>query len=126
MKTPRRPVTLAAVSTRPAADDANTPRGPTSPTRKGAAPTIAATSGVAGRDPYAVAAVTDTDRSLHAAVARLTGGLSPAALAQAYWDWAIHLASAPGKQVALIDQAMRQALRFGNFVNRCAIAGGTA
>ncbi|MFY9836410.1 MAG: poly-beta-hydroxybutyrate polymerase N-terminal domain-containing protein, partial [Xanthobacteraceae bacterium] len=45
------------------------------------------------------------DRSLHAAVARFTGGLSPAALTQAYLDWATHLANAPGKRLQLIDKA---------------------
>ncbi|MFZ2082362.1 MAG: poly-beta-hydroxybutyrate polymerase N-terminal domain-containing protein, partial [Xanthobacteraceae bacterium] len=35
-----------------------------------------------------------TDRSLHAALARFTGGLSPAALGSAYLDWAVHLAGA--------------------------------
>jgi hypothetical protein len=54
------------------------------------------------RDSYSVTAFADmTDRSLHAAAARFTGGLSPAALMQAYFDWAIHLAagaSAPCRQ----------------------------
>ena len=44
-------------------------------------------------DSYAVMAVADiTDRSLHVAVARFTAGLSPAALAHAYFDWTTHLA----------------------------------
>ena len=52
------------------------------------------------RDSYSVTAFADvTDRSLHAAAARLTGGLSPAALTQAYLDWATHLANAPGKRL---------------------------
>ena len=41
------------------------------------------------------------DRSVHALAARLTSGLSPAALAGAYMDWAVHLASSPGKQLEL-------------------------
>ena len=62
------------------------------------------------RDSFAVTALADiTDRSLHAAVARFTAGLSPAALAQAYLDWATHLANAPGKQMQLVDKAMRKA-----------------
>lgn len=67
-----------------------------------------------------------TDRSLHAAVARLTGGLSPAALAQAYLDWATHLTYAPGKRVWLADKAARKALRFANYVYRYASEGGIA
>ena len=38
------------------------------------------------------------DRGVHAGIARLTFGLSPAALAGAYLDWAAHLAFSPGKQ----------------------------
>ena len=56
-------------------------------------------------DSYAVTAVADiTDRSLHAATARFTVGLSPAALAHAYFDWATHLACAPGKRMQLISR----------------------
>ena len=40
------------------------------------------------RDSYATTAFSDVvDRSLHAAVSRLTAGLSPAALTEAYLDW---------------------------------------
>src|SRR6516162_7700329 len=41
------------------------------------------------RDSYAVTAFSEIiDRSLHAAAARFTMGISPAALAHAYLDWA--------------------------------------
>ena len=53
------------------------------------------------------------DRLLHAAVGRLTSGLSPAALALAYADWAMHLWSAPGKQQQLVEKAVRKTIRFG-------------
>jgi polyhydroxyalkanoate synthase subunit PhaC len=73
---------------------------------------------------YSVTALSDlTDRSLHAAVARFTGGLSLAALAQAYWDWAAHLAGAPGKRMQLLDKAARKAIRFGNYLHRCLVEG---
>jgi polyhydroxyalkanoate synthase len=86
----------------------------------------AAKSANDNRDSYAVTAVADiTDRSLHAAMARFTAGLSPAALAHAYWDWAAHLAFAPGKRMQLVDKAVRKAVRFTNHACRCA-AGGTA
>ncbi|MGD9501212.1 MAG: PHA/PHB synthase family protein [Methyloceanibacter sp.] len=65
-----------------------------------------------------------TDRSLHAAIARFTNGLSPAALAHAYLDWATHLAYAPGKQLQLIDKAIRKSVRLVNHVCRCAMEGG--
>lgn len=79
------------------------------------------------RDSYTVTALADlTDRSLHAAIARFTGGLSSAALAQAYWDWATHLAHAPGKRMQLVDKAARKAIRFGNYVHRCVFEGASA
>jgi polyhydroxyalkanoate synthase len=71
------------------------------------------------RDSYSVTALTDViDRSLHATAARFTGGLSPAALALAYLDWATHLTFAPGKRMQLVDKAMRKMLRFGNYAWR--------
>ncbi len=73
------------------------------------------------RDSYSVTALADiADRSLHAAMARFTAGLSPAALVYAYLDWAAHLAYAPGKRMQLIDKAVRKAVRFTNYACRCA------
>lgn len=77
------------------------------------------------RDSYSVTALADvTDRSLHATAARFTGGLSPAALIQAYFDWAIHLAAAPGKRLQLVDKAARKAIRLANYVSHYARDGG--
>jgi polyhydroxyalkanoate synthase subunit PhaC len=77
------------------------------------------------RDSYSVTALAEiTDRALHAATARFTAGVSPAALAQAYLDWATHLACAPGKRARLVDKAMRKAMRFGNYVRKYALSGG--
>ena len=77
------------------------------------------------RDSYSVTALADvTDRALHAATARFTAGVSPAALAQAYLDWATHLACAPGKRARLVDKAMRKAMRFGNYVRKYALSCG--
>ncbi len=53
----------------------------------------------------------DLDRAAHAALGRLTHGLSPAAFLLAYLDWAVHLAIAPGKQQALAHKAREQWLR---------------
>jgi hypothetical protein len=61
------------------------------------------------------------DRSLHAAVARLTGGVSPAALSLAFEDWAQHLAASPDKQIALANEALNNWVRFVGF---CALACG--
>jgi polyhydroxyalkanoate synthase len=41
-------------------------------------------------------------------------------------DWATHLAYSPGKQVQLVDKAMRKAVRLINYGCRCAMAGGKA
>jgi len=72
-------------------------------------------------DSYAVTALADiTDRSLHAATARFTGGMSPAAMAEAYLDWMTHLAYAPGKRLQLADKALRKGVRFANYAGRCA------
>ena len=77
------------------------------------------------RDSYATTALADiVDRSLHAAVARFTAGLSPAALAHAYLHWATHLADAPGKRLQLVDKAARKAVRFANYATRYAMSRG--
>jgi polyhydroxyalkanoate synthase len=84
----------------------------------------AAAETVDGRDSYAVTAFGDiVDRSLHAAVARFTFGLSPAALAKAHLDWATQLTFAPGKRMQLVDKATRKAIRFANFAYQCALEG---
>ena len=43
------------------------------------------------------------DRSLQTAVGKLTGGLSPAALMLAFFDWYFHLLIHPAKQLELIE-----------------------
>jgi polyhydroxyalkanoate synthase subunit PhaC len=71
---------------------------------------------LSARDSYAVTALADiTDRSLHAALARFTLGLSPAALAAAYLDWAVHLMAAPGKRLQLVEKMARKATRFSSY-----------
>jgi len=54
---------------------------------------------------------TPLDRLIHAAMGRATGSISPAALALAYMDWAMHLAQAPGKWARLAEKAVRKAAR---------------
>ena len=60
------------------------------------------------------------DKGLKAAQARFTGGLSPIALAAAFSDWALHLSSAPGKQLELVEKAVNKAQRFGKYAVTCA------
>jgi polyhydroxyalkanoate synthase subunit PhaC len=77
------------------------------------------------RDSYAATAFGEVlDRSLHATQARFTGGLSPAALMSAYWDWATHLASSPGKQFQLMEKAVRKLTRFSGHAAQCTLQGG--
>ncbi|HSP25679.1 MAG TPA: alpha/beta fold hydrolase [Saliniramus sp.] len=56
------------------------------------------------------------DRSFHASIARLTGGLSPASLAGAFGDWAVHLTFAPGKQMRLVEKLARKQARFAGYM----------
>ena len=53
-----------------------------------------------------------TDRLLHAMVGRLTSGISPAALALAWADWALHLGSSPAKCLKLGTKTVRKQMRF--------------
>jgi polyhydroxyalkanoate synthase len=52
------------------------------------------------------------DRMREALAGQLTGGISPAAIALAFFDWSLHLASAPGKRTELAWKAGRKAARF--------------
>jgi poly[(R)-3-hydroxyalkanoate] polymerase subunit PhaC len=86
-----------------------------------------ASSEPAAHDSYAVTAIADiSDRSLHATIARLTAGLSPAALAHAYLDWATHLTYSPGKRLQLLDKTMRKAVRFASYAYRYGLEGQAA
>lgn len=66
------------------------------------------------------------DRQVHAALARLTFGISPASLFEAYADWAVHLGMSPGKQAYLVQKAVRKLLRFANYAQSCALKGPDA
>ncbi|MDF2368183.1 alpha/beta fold hydrolase [Sneathiella sp.] len=81
--------------------------------------------GIFERDSYVSTALPEIlDRSVHALAARFTLGLSPSALASAYSDWALHLATAPGKQFQLIEKATKKALRLASYSTHCALRHG--
>jgi poly[(R)-3-hydroxyalkanoate] polymerase subunit PhaC len=81
-------------------------------------------AGVPKRDSSPAARLADMlDRSLHAQIGRYTAGLSPAALALAYFDWAAHLAAAPGKRIGLADEALRKSRQLFDYVCRCCLEG---
>ncbi len=56
------------------------------------------------------------DRIREALIAKGTAGLSPASLALAFFDWSIHLASAPGKCLELVDKASRKSIRLLSYL----------
>jgi len=94
---------------------------------RGAAPRIASApeaqpaSQREARDFDAMGAVGDlADRLLHSTIARATFGLSPAALAGAYLDWASHLAFSPGKQLQLVAKAADKWTRLQQYAARSA------
>jgi polyhydroxyalkanoate synthase len=67
----------------------------------------------------------DLDRAVRAGIAKLTGGLAPTALADAYFDWAVHLAASPGKRLELVGRAIADTAENVRFAVRCA-GGGVA
>ncbi len=58
------------------------------------------------------------DRAAHAALARMTGGLSPYAAAAAWADWFAHLAASPGRQRDLAEHAWTNATKLAAFAAR--------
>jgi len=65
--------------------------------------------------PAASPPATSTDQRLHAMASLFTGGLSPTAVQQAWWDWAQHLLLSPDKQAELAGKALRKWQRFGGY-----------
>ncbi|WP_407047904.1 PHA/PHB synthase family protein [Methyloraptor flagellatus] len=59
------------------------------------------------------------DRATHAAIARVTQGLSPSALTLAYLDWALHLSASPGKAATLVESALRKSAEFARYATEC-------
>ena len=60
------------------------------------------------------------DRLLHAYAARVTRGISPSAVGMAFFDWWVHLAVSPGKQLELGRKAARKWLRYSDLLVRLA------
>lgn len=59
------------------------------------------------------------DAAFRAALSELTAGLSPASLWQHYFDWAVHLASSPGKQAELGHLAAQNWVDFNRYLTQC-------
>ncbi len=56
------------------------------------------------------------DRAVHGQIAKFSMGISPASLALAWADWAVHLAVSPAKMNRLVEKTMRKSLRLVNYV----------
>jgi polyhydroxyalkanoate synthase len=52
------------------------------------------------------------DRTLHAMLARLSGGISPTALLLAYTDWLSHLAASPQRRLEIAQEGLIDSKRF--------------
>ncbi len=82
------------------------------------AQTLKRTAGETGSyDPLDGVAYT-LDRTAMAVIARMTGGLAPATVTQAYWDWLLHFSCAPGKQLQVTAKAGRKMLRLMDYLAR--------
>ncbi|AMP10028.1 alpha/beta hydrolase fold family protein [Collimonas arenae] len=55
------------------------------------------------------------DMSANAALAKFTGGLSPAALSNAYVDWLLHFQLAPAEQAGLLQKAWKNLWRWSQY-----------
>ena len=66
------------------------------------------------------------DRMLRAAQARATQGVSLAAIGIAWADWAMHLGTAPGKQIALAGQAASMLARYAIWLPQAVDGAGPA
>jgi polyhydroxyalkanoate synthase len=60
------------------------------------------------------------DRAVGAALARMTGGLSPGSIAAAFGDWSAHLALSPGKRLELAAHLIRGAISFSHYAGAAA------
>lgn len=68
---------------------------------------------------------TTLDRMFHAWLGRLSFSISPAAVMLAYLDWVVHLAQSPGKQMELMQKAIRKTLRCAMYSSHAAFDGST-
>ncbi len=80
--------------------------------------------GALHRDPEAANTNITPDLLLNGALARLTGSVSPAALAVAWFDWTSHLLLSPSKQQQLLVQAADSTARWLRYAGQAALDAG--
>ena len=66
------------------------------------------------------------DRMIRASIGRVTLGISPVALAQAYQDWALHMAMSPGMQLELVRKTGRKLAQLAVYAQRATINQATS
>ncbi len=86
------------------------PRKPSTAEPPNAARDIAPAASSADARPHA-----GLDRGGMASLARISAGLSPHAMLDAWSDWSMHLARAPGRQMELIERAQANWLKLTQF-----------
>ncbi|MDX8354991.1 PHA/PHB synthase family protein [Cognatiyoonia sp. IB215182] len=78
-------------------------------------PAVIPRNALARHDVPSVHSHRNLDRAIRAAVAKVTGGISPHAVTETWFDWALHLSRAPGRQLELIERAQTNAARVAAF-----------
>jgi polyhydroxyalkanoate synthase len=66
------------------------------------------------------------DKAAFATIGRVTFGLSPATLVQAYSDWWLHLSCSPGKRLQLAAEGLSNMARLSSYAARSAVNADTA
>jgi polyhydroxyalkanoate synthase len=61
------------------------------------------------------------DRMIRASIGRVTMSISPVALAQAYQDWALHMAMSPGMQLELVRKTGRKLAQLAVYAQRATL-----
>jgi Poly-beta-hydroxybutyrate polymerase N terminal len=67
---------------------------------------------------------TPVDRILHSALARLSSGLSPMGIAEAWFGWAVHLGASPGRMAEIIQAGMTEAAHIAETLTETASRHG--
>jgi polyhydroxyalkanoate synthase subunit PhaC len=68
---------------------------------------------------------TPADRILHAAMARLSGGFSPMGIAEAWFNWAVHLGASPGRIAEIAQASLTEAAHVTQTLLETASGRGT-